>query len=254
MELPRLEQSELLRRAHHHHFFFLSILLISRPLYHPAFDNKTPFKLTTQDDSFPPSPPLSFIFPFFYSSHLASRTILPIQKPLPRGSRTLISLSLFSFSFMRLHLLFIPYHWHPRGRLGRHYYTKPRLADMYIRPSSGSSRRTGYVDQSVSSIGIILDQMISPLFSSLSPACLLDSAIVRWNRCPHDLGRLPPSRSSLSPSLSWFIRQSWTTFTLTAPIYSWKTTRKHMCFRSVLPMLFPDEWTASAPPFCFRAA
>ena len=131
-------------------------------------------------------------FPSYFISSIApvllSRTTLPTQKTLPRGSRTLISLSLFSFPFMRLHLLFIPHHRHPRGR---RYYTKLRLADMYIRPPSCSSRKVTII--------IVNQYRSSPIkhspsfFPSFSPACFLVSAIVWWNRCPHDLGRLPPS-------------------------------------------------------------
>ena len=93
---------------------FLS-LLVARPHHRLLFKNKALFKLTTQDDLRVPITVLSALTAPFLSCFLSSivlvllsRTTLPIQKPLPRGSRTLISLSHFSFPFMRLHLLFIP--------------------------------------------------------------------------------------------------------------------------------------------------
>ena len=198
------------RSAHTHVTLLISVSSLSRVLtLASCFDNKSPFKLTvltTQDDLHVPITVLSALTSPFLSYFLSSidlilltRTTLPIQKPLPRDSRTLTSLSSFSLSlYMLTSTIHSPLPAPPRSLL-----YKTRLADMYIRWSSRSSRSI------VPSI--VLAQLSSSLFPSFSLACLLDLAIVRWNRCPHDLGRLPPS-------LSWFTPQSWTTFTLAAPI------------------------------------
>jgi len=148
---------------------------------------------------FRPHRPFPFILPFFHSSRLAlSNNTTDTKATTTRQPYAHFFVS-FQFS---LYALTSTIH-SPLPARGRRYYTKLRLADMYIKRSSCSSRSI------VPSI--VLAQSISPSFLSLSLACLLDLAIVRWNRCPHDLGQHPPSFVLLSPSLSWFIPQSWTT-------------------------------------------
>ena len=133
-------------------------------------DNKVPFKLTTQDDLRVPITVLSaFTTPFLhisfllYSSYrLALSNNITDTKATTRQPNALFLYPFLVFP-MHLHLLFIPRYRHPRGR---RYYTKPRLADMYIRLSSCSSRRASSVHQYRS--GQLVRSSISSLSSSFS--------------------------------------------------------------------------------------
>ena len=164
----------------------------------------------SQSESFRPSLPLSFTFPFFSTSHLALEQRMPTPDATTRQPYASSSISfLLSLCMLTVHL-FIPHHRHPRGR---RYDTQLRYSGQVTRvyislPSYYSSRRTSFFNQAV----------LSPFrFHFYSSACLSVSAIVRWNRFPCDLGKylaLALSQSTHSaPSLYPFISLScsWTT-------------------------------------------
>ena len=103
---------------------FFSLFLISRPHHRLVFDNKTTFKLANTRRStrsnhtpFRPHCPLSFIFPFFFSSRLtlSNKHFLTQRRHHEAAVRSFSS----HFRFPSMHS-FIYHHRHPRGR---RYYT-----------------------------------------------------------------------------------------------------------------------------------
>jgi hypothetical protein len=103
--------AQMTYRPPHVHLFLFSFFfhLSSCALLTTSFSTTSTLQAAKQDEttcasqSFPPSLPLPFFFPFFYTSRLARWpwTTPNDTKPPPRGSRTLLSFYiLFSTSFM----------------------------------------------------------------------------------------------------------------------------------------------------------
>src|SRR6266566_9582253 len=111
---PCSERTHWSARSHVPHVDLFFSFLISRPHHRLVFDNKTTFKLVTQDNLVEPTRPnhspfrphssFLFIYLFFSTSHPALSNA--DTKTLPCRSRTLLHLSHFSFPFIRLHLTY----------------------------------------------------------------------------------------------------------------------------------------------------